>query len=769
MLMRNGTSKSLIVLACTFLVSIVGSGTFVTSYISEINAYAQICLENPESPRCSYANQVSPTQQQSNQKSNEKGWLSKLADKFFNCIGDSTCRHVGEFVVGDIICIAATAACPHAVHYIIGFDQTYSQISGIGDFITNPSLGTLKSAACNAGPIHYASALLSTVCNIPDKITTEVAKLTTKGLPNPPRLVGPSVPCPKGFQLVAASNCPTATQPLKRPIPPTFKPILPPDCTRNLEFAANVNCLPTAKAPTSRNVPLAAHSPYSAGYSHGCDDGKAGFHKYLNTSGKGVDFHTTAFMQGYDDAYKACFSPNGTGKVHSHSDTGHTFVSCNKSQHSIEYCNGYRAGAVQSDVDDDPDENITPSQVTCDGGSSGSEYCAGYQQGYSDEDHKMFSPSPTIAQPPTITSSPPLSPSPPTPQQVPCTVVDANGNCLTTAETPVQQPQTTPEGCDANGNCLNMAEQRNPGAAPPSPEPLVSPGNPGEVPQTPIPSSTNPGGCDANGNCLNMAEQRNPGAAPPSPTITSLPSPRAPTSQEDRCPVDANGNCLPNAPSEPEQPPNTQSLAPQNTPAQPSPQQTTSQTCPNGFALDENGYCKMTTTPLSNGQPSLSQANTPPPSSIQLAPNPNPNTTPCPDNSQPDTIGNCQTAPQPPENTNTVPPPSTTTSPQSPPSSANLPPSPPPTSQPVICPDGSPPAADGSCPLPQQPPPQQQPITCPDGSLAAADGSCPSPPEPSQQSPPEETPSEQTPSEQTPTPSPYAWYDSTSHQPQKFA
>jgi hypothetical protein len=76
------------------------------------------------------------------------------------------------------------------------------------------------------------------------------------------------------------------------------------------------------------------------------------------------------------------------------SDTGGTFVSCNKSQHNIEYCNGYRAGPVDSDVNDDPDENIIPSKVTCQGGTSGSEYCHGYQQGYADEDHAMFSPSP---------------------------------------------------------------------------------------------------------------------------------------------------------------------------------------------------------------------------------------------------------------------------------------------------------------------------------------------------------------------------------------
>jgi hypothetical protein len=146
---------------------------------------------------------------------------------------------------------------------------------------------------------------------------------------------------------------------------------------------------------------LAAATPYSDGYSHGCDDGKVGFHKYLNTPGKGIDFHTTEFMQGYDTGYKACFSPSGsdgasTSEIHSqsssNSDTGNTLISCNKSEHTVEYCNGYRAAAVQADVDDDPDENITASKVTCRGDSPGSEYCRGYQQGYADEDHAMFSP-----------------------------------------------------------------------------------------------------------------------------------------------------------------------------------------------------------------------------------------------------------------------------------------------------------------------------------------------------------------------------------------
>jgi hypothetical protein len=39
-------------------------------------------------------------------------------------------------------------------------------------------------------------------------------------------------------------------------------------------------------------------SPHGTGYSHGCDDGKLGFHKYLNTPRNGIDYQTLDFMQG---------------------------------------------------------------------------------------------------------------------------------------------------------------------------------------------------------------------------------------------------------------------------------------------------------------------------------------------------------------------------------------------------------------------------------------------------------------------------------------
>ena len=81
---------------------------------------------------------------------------------------------------------------------------------------------------------------------------------------------------------------------------------------------------------------LAAATPYSDGYSHGCDDGKVGYHKYLDTPGKEIDFHTTEFMQGYDTGYGTCFTPSGsdgasTSESSLDSDTGNTLTSCDKS------------------------------------------------------------------------------------------------------------------------------------------------------------------------------------------------------------------------------------------------------------------------------------------------------------------------------------------------------------------------------------------------------------------------------------------------------
>jgi predicted KAP-like P-loop ATPase len=57
---------------------------------------------------------------------------------------------------------------------------------------------------------------------------------------------------------------------------------------------------------------------------------------------------------------------------------------------SREYIAGYEAGWTESEKVDDPDPNITPSEVECKGGEPGSDWCRGYQQGYADSDHAMY-------------------------------------------------------------------------------------------------------------------------------------------------------------------------------------------------------------------------------------------------------------------------------------------------------------------------------------------------------------------------------------------
>jgi hypothetical protein len=126
---------------------------------------------------------------------------------------------------------------------------------------------------------------------------------------------------------------------------------------------------------------LGAQSAFAnpPGYNKGCTDAKLPPHaRYLSQDGTGPAFHTGKFMRGYYDGFNACSLDSDS-------------VSCNKASHSNEYCKGYNAGARQSSIDDDPDEDITPSQVRCKGGSPGSEFCAGYRQGYADNDLAMFS------------------------------------------------------------------------------------------------------------------------------------------------------------------------------------------------------------------------------------------------------------------------------------------------------------------------------------------------------------------------------------------
>jgi hypothetical protein len=100
-----------------------------------------------------------------------------------------------------------------------------------------------------------------------------------------------------------------------------------------------------------------AISPYSSGYSHGCSDAKLGGHFYLDTPGKGPSFHTSTFMQGYNDGYSSCLGATNTSayqqgyeqgyKKAVNSYAGSLSTNFNDScpyGHSSEFCNGYVHG-----------------------------------------------------------------------------------------------------------------------------------------------------------------------------------------------------------------------------------------------------------------------------------------------------------------------------------------------------------------------------------------------------------------------------------------
>jgi hypothetical protein len=51
-----------------------------------------------------------------------------------------------------------------------------------------------------------------------------------------------------------------------------------------------------------------AISGYDSGYNHGCDDAKVGdlSERYINQLGKGANFHSDTFMQGYKSGFNSC-------------------------------------------------------------------------------------------------------------------------------------------------------------------------------------------------------------------------------------------------------------------------------------------------------------------------------------------------------------------------------------------------------------------------------------------------------------------------------
>jgi hypothetical protein len=53
-------------------------------------------------------------------------------------------------------------------------------------------------------------------------------------------------------------------------------------------------------------------NPYDSGYEHGCDDARLDpSDRYINEAGKGPEFHTGTFMEGYNAGFSACSNGGG--------------------------------------------------------------------------------------------------------------------------------------------------------------------------------------------------------------------------------------------------------------------------------------------------------------------------------------------------------------------------------------------------------------------------------------------------------------------------
>jgi Bacterial Ig domain len=66
---------------------------------------------------------------------------------------------------------------------------------------------------------------------------------------------------------------------------------------------------------------VCAISGYDSGYNHGCNDAKVAdsSQRYINQSGKGPNFHSNAFMQGYESGLSSCSVDQSNGLLPSKS------------------------------------------------------------------------------------------------------------------------------------------------------------------------------------------------------------------------------------------------------------------------------------------------------------------------------------------------------------------------------------------------------------------------------------------------------------------
>ena len=73
-------------------------------------------------------------------------------------------------------------------------------------------------------------------------------------------------------------------------------------------FSISLEVLTLLIILNSLEQPIYAASAHTSGYSHGCSDAQISnpADRYINQPQKGPSFHTSTFMNGYNDWYNSC-------------------------------------------------------------------------------------------------------------------------------------------------------------------------------------------------------------------------------------------------------------------------------------------------------------------------------------------------------------------------------------------------------------------------------------------------------------------------------
>jgi hypothetical protein len=204
---------------------------------------------------------------------------------------------------------------------------------------------------------------------------------------------------------------------------------------RKFVIVASVFVLVVAMIPSSR---LAAASPHSAGYHHGCNDAKISNvgDRYISQPGKGPSFHTQEFMNRYNAGLRACSNKP------SPMDSSTLFIQ------------GYAKGVLDAKSHQKSfltSNTMSPDDVDCDSDIdpqvSNADYCSAYQHGFADAINNAV---PTTREllaakslpPVTSTKLAPVAAAPPPKVCPDGSALGASGNCPPATQAPTDQGTT---------------------------------------------------------------------------------------------------------------------------------------------------------------------------------------------------------------------------------------------------------------------------------------------------------------------------------------